>query len=81
MGPGEHRRPGVEGGAQSDRVLLVWNVTIPLGFDGGNAVDRLTVRKVGFSSGRRMTQEANAGGRKAAGRRGERTGSSVGGCA
>jgi len=31
---------------------------------------RPTVRKAQFPSGRRMTQEANAGGRKAAGNRG-----------
>jgi hypothetical protein len=48
MRPGEHRRPGVEVGAQSDRNLLVRNVTIPLGSgDSGWP----TVRKAEFLSG------------------------------
>jgi hypothetical protein len=44
------------------------NTTTPMG-SGGLAAGRPTVRKVELPSGRRMTQEANADGRKAAGNR------------
>jgi hypothetical protein len=42
---------------------------------------RPTVRKVQLPSGRRMTQEAKAGGRKAAGNRDDAASSSAGGLA
>jgi hypothetical protein len=45
--------------------LDVWNVAIPLG--SGVVAGELTVRKADVSSGRRMTREANAGGRKTSG--------------
>src|SRR3954451_16973398 len=44
------------------------NTTTPLR-SGGLTAGRPTVRKVQFRSGRRMAQEANADGRKAAGNR------------
>ena len=49
--------------------MFMCNTTIPLG-SGCLVAGRPTVRKVQFPSGRRMTQEANAGSRKAAGNRG-----------
>jgi hypothetical protein len=48
--------------------LLMRNTTTPLGSDGV-IVGRPTVRKAQLPSGRRMTQEANVDGRKAAGNR------------
>lgn len=49
--------------------MRVWNVAIPMG-SGGCAAGGPTVRKADIPSGQRMTREANAGGRKAAGNRG-----------
>jgi len=47
----------------------VRNVTTPLGSESSDALGKPTVRKARLPSGRRMAQEANAGGRKAAGNR------------
>lgn len=66
---GEHRRPRGIGGTRPGRISLVWNVTTPLESGDVYVVGKPTVRKARFSSGRRMAQEANAGGRKAAGKR------------
>ena len=68
MPVGEHRRPRGIGGTHPGRVSLVRNVATPLG-SGHDVPVGSTVRKAGFPSGRRMAQEANAGGRKAAGNR------------
>lgn len=67
--PGEHRRPRGIGGTRPGRISFVWNVTTPLESGDIHVVGKPTVRKARFSSGRRMAQEANAGGRKAAGNR------------
>ncbi len=57
------------GGTLPGRVSRMRNVVTPFGFravvPGG-----LTVRKADLLGGNRMAQEANAGGRKAAGNRG-----------
>ena len=66
--PGAHHRPRGKGGALPGRVLLMCNTTTPLG-SGGSTAGRPTVRKAELPSGRRMTQEANADGRKATGNR------------
>jgi hypothetical protein len=50
--------------------LRVRNVAIPMGADAASvAFGGLTVRKADVPSGGRMTREANAGSRKAAGNR------------
>jgi hypothetical protein len=67
--PGAHHRPRDKGGALPGRSLLMCNTTTPLG-SGHWVAGRPTVRKAQFPCGRRMTQEANAGSRKAAGNRG-----------
>src|SRR5512140_2129611 len=61
--PGAHHRPRGKGGALPGRVFLMRNPTTPLG-SGGFGAGGPTVRKAEFPSGRRMTQQANAGGRK-----------------
>jgi len=75
---GEHRRPRGIGGTQPGWISLVRNVTTPLGSERNDAPGKPTVRKAGFPSGRRMAQEANAGGRKAAGNRDVMASSSAG---
>jgi hypothetical protein len=61
--PGAHHRPRGQGGALPGRVLRMRNMTTPMG-SGTPCAGRPTVRKVQLPSGRRMTQEANAGSRK-----------------
>jgi len=77
--PGAHHRPRGKGGALPGRVLLMRNTTIPLGSGGLVAAGGPTVREAEFRSGRRMTQEANAGGRKGGRKPGPRAGISAGG--
>jgi len=55
------------GGALPGRFLIVWNVTIPLRVRTQCGFGLSAVRATGCLSGRRMTQEANTGGRKATG--------------
>jgi hypothetical protein len=66
---GGHRRPRGIGGTQPGRISLVRNMTTPLGSVRITARGKLTVRKARVRSGRGMTQEANAGSRKATGKR------------
>jgi hypothetical protein len=72
--PGEHRRSGVERAPNPVASCVCgtwqsrWGPTSPVAVVGG-----LTVREAEIPSGRRMTREANAGGRKATGNRGSRT--------
>jgi hypothetical protein len=60
--PGLRRHP-------PGRVLLMCNTTTPLG-SGHLVAGRPAARKAQLPSGRKMTQQTNAGGRKAAGNRG-----------
>jgi hypothetical protein len=64
---GEHRRPRGREGTQPGRISQVRNVVTPSG--SGRMPGKPTVRKAQFPGGNRMTREANAGGRKAAGNR------------
>lgn len=57
-----HRRPRGIGGTHPGRISLVRNVTTPLGSENSDGLGKPTVRKARFPSGRRMAQEANAGG-------------------
>jgi hypothetical protein len=66
---GEHRRPRGRGGTHSGRISLVRNVETPSGSGRLVAPGKPTVRKAQFPGGNRMTRQANAGGRKAAGNR------------
>jgi len=69
--PGAHRRPRGEGGVLPGRVLLMRNMTTPMG-SGSLLSGKPTVREAELLSGRRMTQEANAGGRKGSRKPGQR---------
>jgi hypothetical protein len=69
--PGAHHRPRDKEGALPGRGSFMCNTTTPLG-SGEMVAGRPTVRKAQLPSGRRMTQEANADSRKAAGNRGPR---------
>jgi hypothetical protein len=53
------------------------NMTTPMG-SGTVVSGKPTVRKAELPSGRRMTQEANAGGRKGSRKPGQQVGSSAG---
>ena len=68
----EHRRPRDTGGTLPGRSSCVWNVVTPSGSGRQDASGQSTVRKTQFPGGIRMTREANAGGRKAAGNRDNR---------
>src|SRR5664279_4763150 len=63
--------PRGKGSTHPGRISLVWNVETPLGSGWEQPPGRPTVRKAKLLSGNRMTQEANAGRRKAAGNRGK----------
>jgi hypothetical protein len=67
--PGEHRRPRGRGGTHPGRISQARNVETPSGSGRQAAPGKPTVRKAQLPSGNRMTREANAGGRKAAGNR------------
>src|SRR5664279_6172481 len=69
VGRVEHRRPRDTGGTLPGRNSCVWNVVTPSGSGRQVASGQSTVRKTQFPGGQRMTREANAGGRKAAGNR------------
>jgi hypothetical protein len=65
-------------GVHPGRVSRVRNVATPAGVPALLASGKPTVRKAQLPSGNKMVQEANAGGRKAAGTREMLTDSSVG---
>jgi hypothetical protein len=68
--PGEHRRPGVERAPNPVASCMCGTWQSRWGSDAALVVvGGPTVRKVELPSGRRMTREANAGGRKATGNR------------
>ncbi len=79
-GSGEHRRPRGQGGTHPGRISCVWNVETPTesGHDGVSG--KPTARNAEPSGGNRMTREANAGSRKAAGNRNRMVGYSAGRC-
>src|SRR6266516_832108 len=62
--------PGDTGGTHPGRSSWVWNVVIPTGSGHVTCSGKPTARKAQLPGGQRMTREANAGGRKAAGNRG-----------
>ena len=65
--PGGHRCPRGREGTHPGRISQVRNVETPSG--SGRMPGKPTARKAQFPGGNRMTREANAGGRKAAGNR------------
>jgi hypothetical protein len=64
---GGHRRPRDTGGTHPGRISYVWNVGTPMGSGHKAVTGKPTVRKAQSPSGKWMTREANAGGRKATG--------------
>jgi len=70
-GQEEHRRPRGREGTQPGRISQVRNVETPSGSGRACVPGKPTVRKAQVPGGNRMTREANAGGRKAAGNRDE----------
>src|SRR5690348_15271713 len=64
-------------GTHPARISLMQNVETPKGSCCHRATGRPTARKAKIPDGNRMTQEANAGGRKATGNRGTTAGHSA----
>ena len=77
--PGVHRRPRGPEGTLPGRSSLMRNVTTPMRSKRLFELGRPTARNAQPLSGWRKTQQANAGGRKAAGTRGRMSDTSVGG--
>ena len=65
-----HRRSRGTGGTRPGRISCVWNVETPLGSGGADAPQQADRKESWIPQREMMSQEANAGSRKATGNRG-----------